>query len=247
MGAVRFTSAFLTVPLRLLPTAHVLGEAVANMNKWTKPVGGLILIVVLILAARAFGLDQRLGEFRNWVEGQGIWGPVIFTGVYALATLLALPGSAFTIMAGAVFGSITGVATVIVGATLGASLCFLISRYIARDSIASLLERKEKFRKLDELTRKNGAVIVAITRLVPIFPFNLLNYGFGLTKIPFRTYVFWSALCMLPGTILYVVGTDAIATAVREGRIPWSLVSVVVLIFAILTVIVRRAKSKLKE
>lgn len=217
------------------------------MKKWIKPVAGLLLIIALILAARAFGLDQRLGEFEEWVEGKGVWGPVIFSGVYALATILALPGSVLTIMAGAVFGSITGVMTVIVGATLGASLCFLISRYIARDSIASLLERNEKFRKLDDLTRKNGAVIVAITRLVPIFPFNLLNYGFGLTKIPFRTYAFWSALCMLPGTILYVVGTDAITTAVREGRIPWSLVSAVVLIFGILALVVRIAKSKLKE
>jgi uncharacterized membrane protein YdjX (TVP38/TMEM64 family) len=174
-------------------------------------------------------------------------GPVIFIGVYALATILALPGSALTIMAGAVFGSFTGVVTVIIGATLGASLCFLISRYFARDSIASLLDRNEKFKKLDALTEKNGAIIVAITRLVPIFPFNLLNYGFGLTKVPFWTYVLWSALCMLPGTILYVVGTDAITTAIREGRIPWSLLAVMLLILGILTVVVRKAKNKLKE
>lgn len=216
-------------------------------SKWIKPLAALVIIASMILMARSFGLGQRLGDFREWVAGQGITGPVIFAGAYALATILALPGSALTIMAGAIFGSVIGVFTVIVGATLGASLCFLISRYFARDWIAAMLERSDKFRKLDALTEKNGAIIVAITRLVPLFPFNLLNYGFGLTKVPFRTYVSWSAVCMLPGTILYVVGTDAITTALSEGRIPWSLLAVVALILIILTVLVRKAKTKLKN
>ena len=217
------------------------------MKKWVKPAAALILITALILTARNLGLGSRINDLREWVAAQGIMGPVIFAGIYALATVLAVPGSALTIMAGALFGSIVGVSTVITGATLGASLCFLISRYFARDWIMSMLSRSDKFEKLDELTEKNEAAIVAITRLIPIFPFNLLNYGFGLTKVPFKTYVLWSALCMLPGTILYVTGTDAITTAVREGRIPWSLVAVVALIIVILTFIVRKTKNKLKE
>jgi uncharacterized membrane protein YdjX (TVP38/TMEM64 family) len=217
------------------------------MKKWLKPMLLVVFIVGIVFAARTFQIDQKFAEFRDWVGTQGVWAPLIFVGVYAIATVLALPGSALTIMAGAVFGSVIGVITVIVGATIGASLCFLIARYFARNWVASLLERNEKFRKLDNLTEKNGAIVVAITRLVPLFPFNLLNYGFGLTKVPFATYVLWSGLCMLPGTILYVVGTDAIATAVREGKIPWSLVAVVVLILGILTVIVRKARTKLKE
>ena len=152
-----------------------------------------------------------------------------------------------TIAAGALFGSVVGVISVIVGATLGASLCFLIARYFARDAIASSMAKNEKFKRLDALSEKNGAIVVAITRLVPIFPFNLLNYGFGLTKVPFWTYVLWSALCMLPGTILYVVGTDAVATAIEEGKIPWVLVGVVVLIVGLLAVVVRQARKKLKE
>jgi uncharacterized membrane protein YdjX (TVP38/TMEM64 family) len=217
------------------------------VRKLIKSAAALVVIVVLILAARALELDQMLDSFKQWVAEQGMLGPVFFAGAYAVATVLAVPGAVLTIMAGAIFGSVVGVLTVIVGATVGASLCFLIARYIARDSVASLLGRSERFRKLDDLTEKNGAIIVAITRLVPIFPFNLLNYGFGLTKVPFRTYVLWSALCMVPGTILYVVGTDAIATAMREGRIPWSLVAVVALISAILALIVRKAKGTLKE
>jgi uncharacterized membrane protein YdjX (TVP38/TMEM64 family) len=89
--------------------------------------------------------------------------------------------------------------------------------------------------------------MVAITRLVPIFPFNLLNYGFGLTKVPFRTYVLWSFVCMLPGTILYVVGSAAVAEAVREGKVPWILVVVVAMILGIIVVLSRQARKKLKE
>ena len=217
------------------------------MKKWIKPAVLILVLAALIAAARIFGLGEKLGELKNWIAEQGVWGPFIFAGIYALATVAAIPGSALTIAAGALFGSVVGIITVIFGATLGASLCFLIARYFAREAIASSLAKNEKFRRLDKLTEKNGAIIVAITRLVPIFPFNLLNYGFGLTNVPFRIYVLWSFLCMLPGTILYVVGTDAVTTAVQEGRVPWVLVGIVLLIIGLLTVIVKKARKNLKE
>jgi uncharacterized membrane protein YdjX (TVP38/TMEM64 family) len=217
------------------------------MKKWIKPLIMVFVLATLILIARLFGLDQKLGELKQWIANQGVWGPLIFAVIYAAATVLAIPGSALTIAAGAIFGSLLGIITVIFGATAGASLCFLIARYIARDAIVSSMAKNEKFQKLDRLTEIHGAIIVAITRLVPLFPFNLLNYGFGLTKVRFRTYVFWSFLCMLPGTILYVVGTDAIVTAVRDKKIPWALVAVIALIILILTVIVKHARKKLKE
>ncbi|MCB4205353.1 TVP38/TMEM64 family protein [Deferribacterales bacterium Es71-Z0220] len=217
------------------------------MKKYLKLLLATLIILLLVFAGKYYGLSEKFGDFREWVASKGALGPIIFMGVYALATVMAIPGSALTIMAGAIFGSIVGVVTVIFGATIGASLCFLISRYFARDFVVSLLSKSEKFKKLDDMTEKNGAIIVAITRLVPLFPFNLLNYGFGLTKVPFMTYVFWSFICMLPGTVLYVVGTDAVTTAIREGKIPWVLVAVVLLIFAILFLLVKKAKSKIKE
>lgn len=216
-------------------------------TKWIKLVVLIAMLVALIGAARIFGLGAKLGELKNWIAAQGLWGPFIFAGIYALATVAAIPGSALTIAAGALFGSVVGVITVIFGATLGAALCFLIARYFARDAIASSLAKNEKFQRLDKLTAKNGAIIVALTRLVPLFPFNLLNYGFGLTQVPFWTYVLWSFLCMLPGTILYVVGTDAITTAVQQGRVPWVLVGIVLLIIGLLAIIVKKTRRNLKE
>ena len=128
----------------------------------------------------------------------------------------ALPGSALTVAEGALFGSLLGVLLVSFASTVGAGLSFLI----ARDSVARWLEHNEKFRRPDNLTEKHGAMIVALTRLVPIFPFNMLNHGFGLTRVPFWSYLFWSWLCRLPGMVVYVPGADAVFKAVSRARCP---------------------------
>ena len=131
--------------------------------------------------------------------------------------------------------------------TLGAALAFAVARWFARDSVTRWLGDNERFAALDRMTAEHGAIMVAITRLVPIFPFTLLNYGFGLTGVRFGTYVLWSWLCMLPGTILYVVGADAVTKGLAEGRVPWSLVGVVVAVAVGLTLVVRRARRSLQN
>ena len=221
-----------------------------NQKKKSLPIKPIILlavVVTIIVISVKMGVGEKLGALQDWIRSLGVLGPLAFMVVYAVATVAALPGSALSIVAGAVFGPVLGVVTVIFAATLGASLAFLVSRYFARGSIEKWLEGNEKFRKLDELTARHGDIMVAITRLVPLFPFNLLNYGFGLTKVAFKTYVVWSFVCMLPGTILYVVGSAAVAEAVREGKVPWILVMVVAMILGIIVVLGRQARKKLKE
>jgi uncharacterized membrane protein YdjX (TVP38/TMEM64 family) len=210
-----------------------------------RPILLIVIVVAVIVLARVFGVGEQLARLRTWIDSLGALGPLVFTAVYAAATVAALPGSVLSVAAGALFGPVLGVITVIIAATLGASLAFLVSRYFARQAVAGWMEKNERFRKLDDLTEKHGDIIVAITRLIPIFPFNLLNYGFGLTKVSFRTYVLWSALCMLPGTILYVVGSAAIFEAAAEGRVPWLLVFVVLLILGLITVLAKGARKRL--
>jgi uncharacterized membrane protein YdjX (TVP38/TMEM64 family) len=113
--------------------------------------------------------------------------------------------------------------------------------------VESWLAGNPRFQRLDRMVERQGAVVVAITRLVPLFPFNLLNFGFGLTKVPFWTYLLYSWLCMLPGTILYVVGFDALFTGIKEGRVPWTLVAVVAVMAGVLFLVVRRARGRLRE
>jgi uncharacterized membrane protein YdjX (TVP38/TMEM64 family) len=217
----------------------------ARRGLW-RPVVLIGAIVAIIVIARVSGLGERTAALREWLTSLGPWGPAVFVLMYAVAVVAALPGSALTVAAGALFGSVVGVVVVSIASTLGASLAFLIARYFARDAVANWLSTKEKFRRLDQLTEKHGAIIVALTRLAPIFPFNLLNYGFGLTRVRFWTYVFWSWLCMLPGTVLFVVGADALVSGIGQGRVPWRLIVALVIVAVVLTLLVRVARNKLQ-
>jgi uncharacterized membrane protein YdjX (TVP38/TMEM64 family) len=214
---------------------------------WWKPALLLVAVGVVLVGARVLGLGERLQDLRQWINSLGAWGPLVFVFFYAVAVVAALPGSALTVVSGALFGATLGVVVVSAGSTLGASLCFLIARYGARDVVSRWLQKSDKFRRLDQLTRERGAMIVALTRLVPLFPFNLLNYGFGVTGVPFRTYVFWSWLCMLPGTVVYVIGGDAFAQGLGKGGVPWGLVFAIGLAAVPLVMLVRLARRKLNE
>jgi uncharacterized membrane protein YdjX (TVP38/TMEM64 family) len=143
------------------------------------------------------------------------------------------------------FGTVLGTVVVSLGSTVGAALCFLIARYFAREAVEKWVQKNEKFKKLDQMTAQQGAVIVAITRLIPLFPFNLLNYGFGLTKVSFWQYTLWSWICMMPGTILYVLAGDAAAKGLSQGRVPWNLIFVGMGVFLLLWLLGRGLRGKL--
>ena len=212
-----------------------------------RPIALLVVVIAILVLSYVFGIGEKLAALRGWIEALGALGPVVFILIYAAAVVAALPGSAITIIAGAIFGSVLGVIIVSIASTVGAALAFLVGRYFARDAIAKWLSKRERFKKLDDLTEKHGAIIVALVRIVPLFPFNIVNYGFGLTKVRFWTYVFWSWVCMLPGTVLYVVGTDAISQAIIQKRVPWPLIGVLIGVGILLVVLVKFARKRLHE
>jgi uncharacterized membrane protein YdjX (TVP38/TMEM64 family) len=212
-----------------------------------RPILLIALIITIFILAMVFGAGEKLGALRGWIHSLGVLGPAVFVGLYTLGVVTGLPGSALTVAAGGLFGSLLGVILVSFASTIGASFSFLIARYFAREAIANWLSRREKFQRLDRMTEAHGAMIVAITRLIPIFPFNFLNYGFGLTKIPFWTYLFWSWLCMLPGTVLYVVGVDAVIQFFIQRKVPWILVGVITGVGVLLVILIKLARSKIKD
>ncbi len=222
------------------------GGGVKGKGMW-RPILLIGLVILIFILAILFGVGDKLAALREWIRSVGAWGPLVFVGLYVLGVVAGIPGSALTIAAGGLFGSLLGVILVSLASTIGASLAFLIARYLARDAVARWVSKREKFKTLDALTNKHGAMIIAITRLVPLFPFDVLNYAFGLTRIPFRTYVFWSWLCMLPGTVLYVVGVDAVIQAIVHKEVPWPLLGVIVAVAVLLAVLVRFARRKMKE
>jgi uncharacterized membrane protein YdjX (TVP38/TMEM64 family) len=212
-----------------------------------RPIALLVVVIAILVLSYVFGIGEKLAALRGWIEALGALGPVVFILIYAAAVVAALPGSAITIIAGAIFGSVLGVIIVSIASTVGAALAFLVGRYFARDAIAKWLSKRERFKKLDDLTEKHGAIIVALVRIVPLFPFNIVNYGFGLTKVRFWTYIFWSWVCMLPGTVLYVVGTDAISQAIIQKRVPWPLIGVLIGVGILFVVLVKFARKRLHE
>jgi uncharacterized membrane protein YdjX (TVP38/TMEM64 family) len=174
-------------------------------------VAAIVLLWVLGRVAGAY-----LPPFRDWVEGLGVWGPVVFVIGYAAATVALVPGSILTLGAGAIFGLVEGTAYVFVAASGGACASFLIGRYLARGAVERRIAGNERFSAVDRAVGEAGRRIVFLLRLSPVFPFTYLNYALGLTRVRFVDYLV-GCLGMLPGTLLYVylgkVAADAAALA----------------------------------
>jgi uncharacterized membrane protein YdjX (TVP38/TMEM64 family) len=189
----------------------------------------------LFLAMKLLPVQQWLRSFNDWVGQMGIVAIFIFIGVYALATVLLAPGSVLTIGAGFAFGLWKGFLAVSAGSTLGAALAFLVARFIARERVAAVAQRNEKFREIDSAIGKQGAKLIFLLRLSPVIPFNLSNYLYGLTGVKFWPYMLASWIGMIPGTCLYVyIGTASKAAvsaaaggeAMKHGWQHWTFTGV---------------------
>jgi len=190
---------------------------------------------IALLLAGAIGLAvlsrDRLSvaALEVWVSGAGAAGPLVFIGVYAAATVLFLPGSVLTLAGGALFGPLWGTLYNLVGATLGAALAFLVARYLGRDWVEA--RARGRLGRLVEGVAAEGWRFVAFTRLVPLVPFNLLNYVLGLTPIPLPHYLVATLVFMLPGAFAYTylgyAGREALAGG--EGLIQKGLIALALL------------------
>ncbi|QUS62321.1 TVP38/TMEM64 family protein [Synechocystis sp. PCC 7339] len=167
---------------------------------------------MVFFASPALAQESSVGDFNpqnwllialQWIDGLGTAGAIAFILLYVVATVAFLPGSILTLGAGVVFGVVLGSVYVFVGATLGATGAFLVGRYLARGWVAKKIAGNQKFKAIDEAVGREGLKIVILTRLSPVFPFNLLNYGYGITGVSLKDYVVGS-LGMIPGTIMYV-------------------------------------------
>lgn len=163
-----------------------------------------LLAAAVLAALLLLPIRDWLGAFLGWVDGMGPAGPVLLGAVYVIATVLFVPGSILTLGAGFLFGVVVGAITVSIAATLGACAAFLLGRTLLRGLVESKVQGNRRFAAIDRAVGREGFKIVLLTRLSPVFPFNLLNYAFGLTKVRFRDYAPASWLGMIPGTVMYV-------------------------------------------
>lgn len=193
-----------------------------------------VAITAAIVAAALFRDQLSVDRLDAWIANLGLWAPLAFLALYAAGTVIFMPGLLFALAGGALFGPVWGSVLNLLGATLGASIAFLIARYLAGDWVQ---RRSGGFlKRLMDGVESEDWRFVAFLRLVPLFPFNLTNYALGLTRISFASYVITSLLCMIPGAVAYTwlghASRGAIsgdASAIRYGLLAVGLLAIIAL------------------
>lgn len=216
-----------------------------------------LLLAVLIVATRSAYVQDVLRTLLMRIEDLGWWGPVAFVATYNLATVLFVPGSVLTLGGGAIFGLWWGSVYVFAASTLGAVFAFAIGRYLCRDRVVKYMESHPKFKALDRAVSQQGLKIVFLTRLCPLFPFNLLNYALGITQVSLKDYVLGS-FGMIPGTIMYVysgslvgevaaIGRETVYASPQDSAVKWLINIISFLATVAVTVFITRIASKVLE
>jgi uncharacterized membrane protein YdjX (TVP38/TMEM64 family) len=186
----------------------------------------VVTLVALTLAAvlvRALGLTdfvrlENLARLREWIAGFGAWAPLVFVAGYVLVVVAFAPALPLTILGGLAFGPVWGTVYSSIASTVGACLAFLIARYAARGAVERWMAPYPALARIDRAVARHGFRIVMITRLVPLFPFNLQNYAYGITSIGFGAYAVTSWLCMLPATVAFTTAAGAVVSGAWDAR-----------------------------
>jgi uncharacterized membrane protein YdjX (TVP38/TMEM64 family) len=197
------------------------------MSKNSKIALAAAAVAVFLAAVVLLPLKQWTLWFIEWVRGLGTIGVLVYIFVYVAAAVLMFPASLLTLAAGFLYGPLWGTLLVSPTSVLAATLAFLLGRSVARDWIKHRIETNPRFSAIDAAVGENGAKVVFLLRLSPIFPFTLLNYSLGLTRVRLRDFIVASFLGMLPGTFLYVYLGSSVANlaALASGKAtrggPW--------------------------
>jgi len=197
-----------------------LGDGVKHGNATIKLIAfvSLVVLVAFLFKTTSIGYYFSREFIENLLAQMGAFAPLGFILVYTIATVLGVPGTIITLLGGVLFGTLLGGVLVVIGATLGACGAFFVARFLARDFIAEKFGKAAWFRKLDEGMERDGMYYVLFVRLVPVFPFNGLNFASGLTKIRFRDYFIGTAIGITPATFIFVnAAAKAAEAAAGEG------------------------------
>jgi uncharacterized membrane protein YdjX (TVP38/TMEM64 family) len=176
------------------------------------------IVVAWQLGAFEYISMDNIQNMRSWINGLGWIGPFIYILLYTASALFFIPGSPLALLAGFVFGPIWGALLAVTGATLGAASAFLAARYAARDMVAGWMTSNPQLKKIDDGVNEQGWRMLMITRLVPVFPYNVQNFVYGLTKINLLQFILVSWICMLPGAIAFAFMAGSIAAGQGMGN-----------------------------
>jgi uncharacterized membrane protein YdjX (TVP38/TMEM64 family) len=220
----------------------------SDRTSWLKPVAAALGVVIGVAVAWKLGAFdlltvENIDRLDAWFDGLGFWAPLVFVLLWIVACIFFLPGLPISIVGGLIFGAVWGTVWTTVGANLGAAAAFLIGRYAARGMVERQIAGKSSLAKIDDGVRRQGWRMLMVTRLVPIFPFNIQNYVYGLTDIKLSTYVVVSLVCMLPGTVAY----NFAAGSVRTGDLgkTFSYLAIAAVFFVLLSLIPGWVKKRI--
>jgi uncharacterized membrane protein YdjX (TVP38/TMEM64 family) len=183
-----------------------------------KIVLGILVVAALVVMVRMLPVAAWLTSFQAYVRGLGAVGYIVYALVYAICVVFFVPASILTLGAGAIFGLVAGTLVVIVGATLGATIAFILARTVMRRRVEKMTEGNAKFRALDRAITREGAKIVLLVRLSPIFPFTYINYAFGLTGVRLATYIWTTLIGIAPATFAFVYIGSIASQAATANR-----------------------------
>jgi uncharacterized membrane protein YdjX (TVP38/TMEM64 family) len=187
-----------------------------------------VFVLAVVILGRFVDLGRHLQVAQAWTGALGALAPAAYVVVYVVATLIGAPGTPFTLLCPFLFGVGPAILIMVVASILSAVFGFLIARYFARDAFVERLGGTETYRRLAGLVEEHDWLVIPILRILPIAPFTVVNYGFGLTGITFWRYFLWSALAMIPMDALFVMGADLFYDATTYGHVAWPLIAGVV-------------------
>jgi uncharacterized membrane protein YdjX (TVP38/TMEM64 family) len=187
-------------------------------------IGFGVFVLGMIILGRFVDLNRHIQIAQAWTGALGALAPAAYVVVYVVATLLGAPGTPFTLLCPFLFGVVPAIAIMIVASILSAVFGFLIARYFARDAFVERLGGTETYRRLAALVEQHDWLVIPILRILPIAPFTMVNYGFGLTGITFWRYFFWSSVAMIPTDALFVMSADLFYDATTYGQVAWPLI-----------------------
>jgi uncharacterized membrane protein YdjX (TVP38/TMEM64 family) len=215
--------------------------------RYAKPVIIALIVIGAILALWFLPIRPSLTRFQTYVKSAGPMGYVLYALGYGLIGLV-FPGSVLTIGAGAIFGIVGGTIVVLAGATLTATIAFILARTVLRRRIERITAKNAKFKAVDQAIAREGIKIVVLVRLAAVFPFTIVNYAFGLTGIRFGPYVAATAIGILPGTIAFVyLGAAAASVATRNHTKLIVTIAGLVIAFAVSIFVARVAHKAIQR
>ena len=184
------------------------------MNAERKFLLACLIFALVIYAIHAFGLFDLLTDLphlQTLIRQSGLFGYSLYILLFIIATLFLLPGSILVIAGGIVFGPLLGTLLSLIAATLASSCSFLLERWLGRDLLLKYVGHSHTFQAIEKGIARNGIDFLILTRLIPLFPYNIQNYAYGLTTIAFWPYTLISALTTLPGIVIYTVMASDLA------------------------------------